>query len=128
MQLAMFHPDTSVVWADALFVSVLQRSDEPGATQVRTAIAAAVRAYGGGGGDQRGGEEFDDRAPPVRRGPRGGRPVARPAGARAGQRPKTAGASRGRPADTAAGRDMKRVPMPQPPDPRARPRARHPPG
>jgi hypothetical protein len=60
MQLAMFHPDTSVVWADALFVSVLQRSDEPGATQVRTAIAAAVRAYGGGGCAQQVAQEFGD--------------------------------------------------------------------
>jgi len=31
MQRAMYHSGASTVWADALFVSVLQRSDEPGA-------------------------------------------------------------------------------------------------
>jgi hypothetical protein len=60
MQLAMFHPKPSVVWADALFVSVLQRSDEPDARQVRKAIAAAVRAYGGGGCAQQVAQEFGD--------------------------------------------------------------------
>jgi hypothetical protein len=60
MQLAMFHPSTSVVWADALFASVLQRSDEPDASQVRKAIAAAVRAYGGEGCAQRVAQEFGD--------------------------------------------------------------------
>src|SRR6516164_9855292 len=60
MQLLIYHPSTSAVWADALFVSVLQRSDEPGAGQVRRAIAAAVRAYGGGGCAQRVAQEFGD--------------------------------------------------------------------
>ena len=49
MQLTTYHPGTSAVWADALFASVLQRSDNPNAGQVRKAIAAAVRAYGGRG-------------------------------------------------------------------------------
>ena len=39
----------SVVAADALFASPLQRSDHPSAGQVRQAIAAAVAAYGGPG-------------------------------------------------------------------------------
>jgi hypothetical protein len=60
MQLAIYHPDTSAVWADALFASVLQRSDKPSAGQVRKAIAAAVRAYGGGGCMQRVAQEFGD--------------------------------------------------------------------
>jgi len=60
MQLLIYHPSTSAVWADALFVSVLQRSDEPGAGQVRRAIAAAVRAYGSGGCAQRVAQEFGD--------------------------------------------------------------------
>ena len=36
----------SAVRADALFASALQRSDEPGAGQVRRAVAAAVGALG----------------------------------------------------------------------------------
>ena len=60
MQTAMYHRSTSAVWADALFVSVLQRSDRPDSGQVRTAIAAAVRAYGGPGCAQRVAQEFGD--------------------------------------------------------------------
>jgi hypothetical protein len=60
MQLVMYYPCASTVWADALFVSVLQGSDEPDADQVRTAIAAAVRAYGGQGCAQRVAQEFGD--------------------------------------------------------------------
>ncbi len=60
MQLTICHPVTSVVWADALFASVLQRSDNPRASQVRKAIAAAVRAYGGLGRVQRVAQEFGD--------------------------------------------------------------------
>jgi hypothetical protein len=59
MQLAMY-PSTSAVWADALFVSALQRSDNPSAGQVRQAIAVAVRAHGGGGCAQRVAPEFGD--------------------------------------------------------------------
>src|SRR5712691_1504146 len=33
-------------YADALFVSALQRSDEPDAEQVRRAVAAAISAFG----------------------------------------------------------------------------------
>jgi len=60
MQLATYHFGTSAVWADALFVSVLQRSDQPSAGQVRQAIAAAVRAYGRRGCAQRVAQEFGD--------------------------------------------------------------------
>jgi len=60
MQLTIYHPRTSTVWADALFASVLQRSDHPSAGQVRKAIAAAMRAYGGLGCVQRVAQEFGD--------------------------------------------------------------------
>jgi hypothetical protein len=46
--------------ADALFVSSLQRSDDPGAGQVRHAIAAAVREFGGQGCAGRVAQEFGD--------------------------------------------------------------------
>jgi hypothetical protein len=60
MQLEVYDPGTSAAWADALFVSVLQRSDEPDAGQIRKAIAAAVCAYGGQGCAQRVAQEFGD--------------------------------------------------------------------
>jgi hypothetical protein len=60
MQQAVYHHVTSAVWADALFVSVLQDSDKPDAGQVRKAIAAAVRGYGGQGCAQRVAQEFGD--------------------------------------------------------------------
>jgi hypothetical protein len=60
MQLLMYRPNTSAVWADALFVSMLQRSDGPSAGQVRKAVAAAMRAYGGGGCAERVAQEFGD--------------------------------------------------------------------
>jgi hypothetical protein len=41
--------NVSAAGTDALFASVLQRSDEPSPGQVRQAIAAAVAAYGGSG-------------------------------------------------------------------------------
>jgi hypothetical protein len=56
----MYYPDAGAVWADALFVSVLQRSDQPDAGQVRKAVAAVVRAYGGEGCAQRVAQEFGD--------------------------------------------------------------------
>ena len=46
MQSATYHLSITAARADALFVSALQRSDEPSAEQVRQAIAAAVRAFG----------------------------------------------------------------------------------
>ena len=60
MQLATYQPSTSAVWAEALFVSVLQRSDRPSPGQVRKAVAAAVRAYGGRGCAELVAQEFGD--------------------------------------------------------------------
>jgi hypothetical protein len=60
MQLTIYHPGTSTVWADALFASVLQRSDNPSAGQVWKAIAAAVRTYGSLGCVERVAQEFGD--------------------------------------------------------------------
>ncbi len=60
MQTSIYPPRTNAVWADALFLSALQRSDQPSAGQVRTAIATAVRAYGGQGCAQRVAQEFGD--------------------------------------------------------------------
>ena len=60
MQLAMYHPSTSAAWAEALFASVLQRSDRPGPDQVRKAVTMAVRAYGGQGCAELVAQEFGD--------------------------------------------------------------------
>jgi len=60
MQLLMYRPGTSAICADALFASMLQRSDEPTAGQVRKAVAAAMRAYGGTGCAERVAQEFGD--------------------------------------------------------------------
>jgi hypothetical protein len=48
------------VQADALFVSALQRSEEPSAEQVRRAVTAAVRAFGSQGCAERVAQEFGD--------------------------------------------------------------------
>jgi hypothetical protein len=56
----MYRPGTSTVWADALFASILQRSDGPSAGQVRNAVAVAVRAYGSRGCAARVAQEFGD--------------------------------------------------------------------
>ena len=60
MQLLRYRRSTSAVWAGALFASTLQRSDEPSAGQVRKAVAAALRAYGGRGCAERVAQEFGD--------------------------------------------------------------------
>ena len=60
MQLLMYRPSTKAVWADALFASMLQRSDRPSAGQVRQAAVAALRAYGGQGCAERVAQEFGD--------------------------------------------------------------------
>jgi len=56
----MHHLSISAVRADALFVSALQRSEEPGCGQVRQAVAAAVRAFGSRGCAERVAQEFGD--------------------------------------------------------------------
>ena len=54
------HLSISAARADALFVSPLQRSEEPSAQQVRQAIAAALRRFGGRGCAGRVAQEFGD--------------------------------------------------------------------
>jgi hypothetical protein len=56
----MNHFSISAVRADALFVSTLQQSEVPSATQVREAIAGAVRRFGGRGCAGRVAQEFGD--------------------------------------------------------------------
>ena len=60
MWVAMQHPGISALWADALFVSALQRSDDPSTGQVRNAIAAAVHEFGGQGCAEQVAQEFGD--------------------------------------------------------------------
>jgi len=60
MQLTMYQSGTSAAWAEALFVSVLQRSDRPSPGQVRKAITAAVRAHGSRGCAELVAQEFGD--------------------------------------------------------------------
>jgi hypothetical protein len=60
MRPAMHHLSISAVRADALFVSALQRSEEPSCGQVRQAVAAAVRAFGSRGCAERVAQEFGD--------------------------------------------------------------------
>ena len=54
------YPSVCAVQADAVFVSGLQRRDEPSAGQVRQAIAAAIRAFGCSGCAGRVAQEFGD--------------------------------------------------------------------
>jgi hypothetical protein len=53
-------PSIAVVRTDALFVSAVQRSDEPRAMQVRQAVAATMRRFGPQGCAERVAEEFGD--------------------------------------------------------------------
>ena len=46
MRSTSYHLSISTARADALFVSALQRSEEPSAAQVQRAIAAAIREFG----------------------------------------------------------------------------------
>jgi hypothetical protein len=48
------------VWADAIFVSGLQRCDEPSAGQVRQAVAGVIRTFGCSGCAGRVAQEFGD--------------------------------------------------------------------
>jgi hypothetical protein len=56
----MHHLSIRAVRADALFVSTLQRSDEPTAGQVQRAVTAAVRTFGSRGCAERVAQEFGD--------------------------------------------------------------------
>ena len=49
MRSTTYHLSISTARADALFVSTLQRSEEPSAVQVQQAIAEAIRAFGARG-------------------------------------------------------------------------------
>lgn len=46
MRCAPYDLSVSAAWADALFASALQRSDQPSAGQVKQAVAAAMDAFG----------------------------------------------------------------------------------
>jgi hypothetical protein len=56
----MNHIDINTVRSEALFVSILQRSDGPDARQVQQAIAQAVRAFGSRGCAARVAQEYGD--------------------------------------------------------------------
>jgi alkylhydroperoxidase family enzyme len=56
----MQHLNINIVRSEALFVSTLQRSDNPGAGQVEQAIARAVREYGSRECAARVAQEFGD--------------------------------------------------------------------
>jgi len=56
----MAYPSVTAVRADAVFVSGLQRRDEPSAGQVRQAVAAAIRALGCSGCAGGVAQEFGD--------------------------------------------------------------------
>ncbi len=60
MRLAVHHLNVSAVRADAVFVSALQPSREPSASQVQQAVAVAIRAFGGRGCVERVAQEFGD--------------------------------------------------------------------
>jgi hypothetical protein len=60
MQLATYYASATSTWAEALFASVLQRSDRPSPGQVRKAIEAVVRAHGSQGCAELVAQEFGD--------------------------------------------------------------------
>ena len=60
MEPAMQQSSITAVCADALFVSVLQRCDQPSAAQVQQAVAAAVGVFGPRGCAERVAQEFGD--------------------------------------------------------------------
>ena len=60
MEPAIHQSSTRVVWADALFVSLLQRCDQPSAGQVQQAVATVVSVFGPLGCAERVAQEFGD--------------------------------------------------------------------
>ena len=56
----MAYLSASAVRADAVFASDLQRGDEPSESQVRQAVAAAIRVFGCSGCAGRVAQEFGD--------------------------------------------------------------------
>jgi hypothetical protein len=57
---AMDIPSVPALQASALFASALQCSDEPSASQIRQAVAAAISAFGHPGCAERAAQEFGD--------------------------------------------------------------------
>ena len=60
MEPAMYQSSISALWAEALFVSALQRCDRPSTGQARQAVAAAVDVFGPLGCAERVAQEFGD--------------------------------------------------------------------
>jgi len=60
MQITTCHASTTAVWADAVFVSVLQRSDQPGPWSGPPGHRRGRRAHGEQGCAQRVAQEFGD--------------------------------------------------------------------
>jgi hypothetical protein len=60
MRLQMHHLSIRAVRADALFMSALQRSGDPTASEVRQAVATAVRTFGSRGCVEAVAQEFGD--------------------------------------------------------------------
>jgi hypothetical protein len=60
MRSTAYHLSISTARADALFVSALQRSDEPSTTQIRQAIAATIREFGAQGCAARVAQEYGE--------------------------------------------------------------------
>lgn len=60
MEPAIYESSISAVWADALFVSVLQGCDEPSAGQVPQAVARTVTVFGPLGCAELVAQEFGD--------------------------------------------------------------------
>ena len=60
MRLAIYESYSRAVWADALFVSALQRCEQPSESQIRQAVAEAVRTFGPSGCAERVAQEFGD--------------------------------------------------------------------
>jgi hypothetical protein len=60
MRPAAHHLNIRACGADALFVSALQRSEDPSAGQIRQAIAAAIGAFDYSGCAERVAQEFGD--------------------------------------------------------------------
>ena len=60
MRSGTYHLSISAARADALFASMLQRSEEPSATQIRQAIAVAIRAFGADGCTAQVAQEYGD--------------------------------------------------------------------
>lgn len=60
MEPTMRQPSIRTVWVDALFVSTLQRCDQPSSGQVRQAVAATMYTFGPRGCAERVAQEFGD--------------------------------------------------------------------